>query len=298
MKTFTGIVMLMLLLAACISAMPQRRHRQQKSQRQVELASTPYPAAGFRPKIPFELPSEQQPKVEVPTTAATFKIAAEEAPSTTELIEQQPEQEPTDVEVNPRTPAATYGAPEQADDTVEVVGAPAPAQDFQPPVREAVEDFAAVAIDGVADEQQPVADLPALDKVETPLNNEDEQQTETDTEVAAKTAQATPANTYGAPNTPADNYGPPELEEPIDNELDVEESQVELVEEAEQELINEEEVADAAALNLSSGRLILLPLNAAGTRFGRLILAVEQPRQPKQQLGRQRIRSERLRRRN
>jgi len=62
--------------------------------------------------------------------------------------------------------------------------------------------------------------------------------------------------------------------------LDLEESQVELVEEAAAE--------EALTNELASGRLILLPLGARGTQFGRLILAVEQPRQ--------RLRSERLRR--
>ncbi|KAM8707711.1 hypothetical protein ACLKA7_014789 [Drosophila subpalustris] len=278
MKTFTGLILMSLMLAASISAMPQRR--QLKSQRQVELvASTPYPAAGFRPKIPFDLPSERQPKLEEPlaTTTAATSGDVEEFVSTTEVEEQ------TEIEANARTPASTYGAPESnPEDTVEVV-AQVPAQDFQPPVREAVEDFAAVAFDGVADEQQPVADLPALDQTVTPLSDNDEELPPT--EGAAKAA-TTPANTYGAPNTPAREYGAPELEE-TDNELEVEESQVELVEDAEQEL------SEAAALGLTSGRLILLPINAAGGHFGRLVLAVEQP---KQQLGRQRIRSERLRR--
>ncbi|XP_034483400.1 uncharacterized protein LOC117788675 [Drosophila innubila] len=287
MKTFTALILMSLMLAASISAMPQRRQLRQKSQRQVELvASTPYPAAGFRPRIAFDLPSERQPKLEEPlaTTTAAAPLATsssdvEEFSSTTE-VEQQTEIE---TEANARTPASTYGAPESnPEDTVEVV-AQVPAQDFQPPVREAVEDFAAVAVDGVALEQQPVADLPALDQSETPLSDNDEELPST--EVAFKAA-TTPANTYGAPNTPAREYGAPELEEP-DNELEVEESQVELVEETEQEL------SEAAALGLTSGRLILLPINAAGGQFGRLILAVEQP---KQQLGRQRIRSERLRR--
>lgn len=284
MKTFAGIF-LMLLLAVASLAMPRR---QLKSQRQVELSSTPYPAAGFRPKIPFDLPSERQPKLEEPlatTTAATAKTEVEdfgiteEQSTTTELLEQE-------VQVNARTPANTYGPPNQPpasrDDTVEVV-AQAPARDFQPPVREAAEDFAAVAIDDIAAEQQPVADLPALEQPETTeLSDEEELPT---TEVALKVA-ATPANTYGAPNTPASSYGAPELEEP-DNELEAEESQVELVEEAEQEL-------NEAALGLASGRLVLLPINAAGAQFGRLILAVEQPKQ--QPFRRQRVRSERLRR--
>lgn len=272
----------MLLLAAASSAMPQRR--QLKSQRQVELSSTPYPAAGFRPKIPFDLPSERQPKLEEPlatTTASAAKTEVEdfgiteEQATTTELLEQE-------VQLNARTPANTYGAPnQQPEDTVEVV-AQAPARDFQPPVREAAQDFAAVAIDGIAGEQQPVADLPALDQPETTLSEEQEELSTT--EIALKVA-ATPANTYGAPNTPARSYGAPELEE-LDNELETEESQVELVEEAEQEL-------NAAALGLSSGRLVLLPINAAGAQFGRLLLAVEQPQQ--QPLRRQRVRSERLR---
>jgi len=267
-----------LMLAATISAMPQRR--QLKSQRQVELvASTPYPAAGFRPKIAFDLPSERQPKLEEPVATTSSSDVEEFGSADTQSTTTNGVEEQTEIEANARTPANTYGAPEtNPEDTVEVV-AQVPAQDFQPPVREAVEDFAAVAIDGVAAEQQPVADLPALDQSESPLSGNDEELPPT--EVATKAA-TTPANTYGAPNTPARSYGAPELEEP-DNELEVEESQVELVEETEQEL------SEA----LTSGRLILLPINAAGGQFGRLILAVEQP---KQQLGRQRIRSERLRR--
>lgn len=300
-----------LLLAASVSdARPQPRRRPAatlaKSQRQVELvASTPYPAAGFRPSIPFDLPSERQPKLEEPldttTSIATSTVVEDfsttDAQTTTEVEEQQQEEEEaeqqeeeeqlTEVEANARTPANTYGAPNPVEDTIEVV-AQAPSRDFQPPVREAVEDFAAVAIDGVADEQQPVADLPALDQ-------DLEQQEE---EVTLKATATTPASTYGAPKagTPARSYGAPELEEP-DNELEVEESQVELFEEEQQQ----QDLSEAAAaLGLNSGRLILLPLNAGGAQFGRLILAVEQPKAAAtQQRQRQRqLRSERLRRRN
>lgn len=288
-----------LLLAASVTdAMPQARRRTAaKSQRQVELvASTPYPAAGFRPSIPFDLPSERQPKLEEPLEDTTTSRVVEEfgttdAQSTTEVEQEQQteqqeqqqqeqgeqEEDEAEVEANARTPANTYGAPNAVEDTIEVV-AQAPSQDFQPPVREAVEDFAAVAIDGPADEQQPVADLPALD------------QAGVEPEVTLKATATTPASIYGAPkdNTPARSYGAPELEEP-DNELEVEESQVELFEEQEEQ----RELSEAAAtLGLNNGRLILLPLNAGGAQFGRLILAVEQPRQRHSQ------RSERLRRRN
>ncbi|XP_017844289.2 uncharacterized protein LOC108600952 [Drosophila busckii] len=269
MKSFVGTSLVLLLLAtASISAMPQRR--QLKSQRQVELASTPYPAAGFRPRIAFELPNERQPKLEEPLTTTTPATAPEnfDAPAT----EPQQQQEA-------RTPANTYGAPETAEDTVEVV-AQVPAKDFQPPVREAVENFGAV--DSVADEQQPVFDLPALDQEQsaTPLGSEDEI---TSTEVALKVA-ATPANTYGAPNT---RYGAPDIREPT-NELETEESQVEVFADKEEEL-------NDAALGLANGRLILLPISGNGAQFGRLVLAVEQP-QRQQEQARQRIRSERLRR--
>lgn len=261
------------------------------------MASTPYPAAGFRPSIPFDLPSERQPKLEEPLEDTTTSTVVEEfgttdAQSTTEVEQEQQteqqeqqqqqeeqEEDKLEVEANARTPANTYGAPNAVEDTIEVV-AQAPSQDFQPPVREAVEDFAAVAIDGPADEQQPVADLPALD------------QAGVEPEVTLKATATTPVSTYGAPktNTPARSYGAPELEEP-DNELEVEESQVELFEEQEEE--EQRELSEAAAtLGLNSGRLILLPLNAGGAQFGRLILAVEQPRQRHSQ------RSERLRRRN
>lgn len=281
-----------LLLAASVTdAMPQARRRTAaKSQRQVELvASTPYPAAGFRPSIPFDLPSERQPKLEEPLEDTTTSTVVEDfsttdAQSTTEVEqeqqteqqleeEQEEEEQLAEVEANARTPANTYGAPNPVEDTIEVV-AQAPSQDFQPPVREAVEDFAAVAIDGPADEQQPVADLPALD------------QAGLEQEVTLKATATTPASTYGAPktNTPARSYGAPELE--------VEESQVELFEEDEEQQQQRELSEAAATLGLNNGRLILLPLNAGGAQFGRLILAVEQPKQRRSQ------RSERLRRRN
>ncbi|XP_060655889.1 uncharacterized protein LOC132791102 [Drosophila nasuta] len=294
MQSFTGLILISLMLAATIvTATPLRKHSRQsiKSQRQVELvaASTPYPAAGFRPKIPFDLPSERQPKLEEPLATTTTPAAATsssdveveveefastDAQSTTTTVEEEEQEEQqTEIETNARTPSNTYGAPDtdsevNPEDTIEVV-AQAPSQEFQPPTREAVEDFAAVAIDGPAIEQQPVADLPALpDQAEAPLSG-----VSNDAELPPLAGATTPANFYGAPNTPARSYGAPELEEP-DNELEVDESQVELVEEAEQEL------SEAAALDgLASGRLILLPINAAGGQFGRLILAVERPKQ-------------------
>ncbi|XP_017038654.1 magnetosome-associated protein MamJ [Drosophila kikkawai] len=271
------ILALGLLAISAISAMPQRSRA--KSQRQVEYSSTPYPAAGFRPRVPFNLPGEVQPKLEAEplATTPTSTIPSDvetlentEPLSTTEQL--QPETEvaaeaetEADLEVAIRTPANTYGAPGEQDplepDTVVVV-AQEPARDFQPPTLEAVEDFAA---DGAvaADGQQPVADVPALQA---------EQELIPEAEVKA----VTPAGTYGPP---AATYGVPELGEP-ENELDLEESQVELVEEAAAE--------EALTNELASGRLILLPLGARGAQFGRLVLAVEQPRR--------RMRSERLRR--
>ncbi|XP_016959515.1 fibrous sheath CABYR-binding protein [Drosophila biarmipes] len=276
MKSQPILILAMCLLAlSSVSSMPQRRA---KSQRQVEYSSTPYPAAGFRPRIAFNLPSEVQPKLEtepLTTTTSSTTIHSEvqtlentEPLSTTEQQQPETETEPeADLEVSVRTPANTYGAPGDQDplepDTVEVV-AQEPARDFQPPSLEAVENFAA---DGAvaAGSEQPVADVPALGEAES-------QDDEPETEVKA----ATPAGTYGPPAT---TYGVPELSEP-ENELDQEESQVELVEEA---------AAEAALANeLASGRLILLPLGARGAQFGRLVLAVEQPRM--------RLRSERLRR--
>ncbi|XP_001353509.2 uncharacterized protein [Drosophila pseudoobscura] len=285
MKSISILILAAALAVATVSAMPQRRL---KSQRQVEYASTPYPAAGFRPRIPFALPSEQQPKLEAePLTTPSAVETLENAETTTTEVAQQQEAETeteAELEVALRTPANTYGAPDdqQDQDTVEVV-AQAPARDFQPPVLEAVEDFAA---DGAAtaDGQQPVADVPALGQGEEEARQLDEPEPEpipTDVEVKA----VTPAGTYGPPPSPkpASTYGAPELSEP-ENELDLEESQVELVGEQE-----ELEGLDGSLANeLASGRLILLPLGSQGAQFGRLILAVEQPRQ--------RSRSERLRR--
>ncbi|EDW44420.1 uncharacterized protein LOC6616507 [Drosophila sechellia] len=268
MKSQPILILAVCLLAlSAVSALPQRRP---KSQRQVEYSSTPYPAAGFRPRVPFNLPGEVQPKLETEplTTTSTTSASEVETLENTEPLsttEQQPE---ADLEVSFRTPANTYGAPEEQDplepDTVVVV-AQEPARDFQPPSLDAVEDFAA---DGAvaAGGEQPVADVPALGQTESQ-----------DDEPEAAVKAVTPAGAYGPP---AATYGVPELSE-TENELDLEESQVELVE--------EEAAAEEAQTNeLSSGRLILLPLGARGPQFGRLILAVEQPRQ--------RLRSERLRR--
>ncbi|XP_017042378.1 LOW QUALITY PROTEIN: fibrous sheath CABYR-binding protein [Drosophila ficusphila] len=270
------ILAMCLLAISSVSAMPQRRV---KSQRQVEYSSTPYPAAGFRPRIPFNLPGEpeQQPKLEtepLTTTTSTATPTEVETLENTEPLsttEQQQPQEETeteaDLEVSVRIPANTYGVPaeqepQDAQDTVEVV-AQEPARDFQPPSLDAVEDFAADSALAAGGEQ-PVADVPALGQAE-PEDSEPE--------VIPEAKAVAPAETYGPPAT---TYGVPELGEP-QNELDAEESQVELVEEEE-----------ALANELASGRLILLPLGARGAQFGRLVLAVEQPRQ--------RLRSERLRR--
>ncbi|SPP76159.1 uncharacterized protein LOC117579717 [Drosophila guanche] len=269
MKSLSILIFAVAMALAAVSAMPQRRL---KSQRQVEYSSTPYPPAGFRPRIPFALPGEQ-PKLEAePLTTPSAVEALENAETTTEMEQQEAETETeAELEVFLRKPANTYAAPDDQQDTVEVV-AQAPAREFQPPILEAVEDFdadGAVAGNG----QQPVADVPALGQAQ---QNEPES-IPTDVEVRA----VTPAGTYGPPASakPASTYGAPELSEP-ENELDPEESQVELVgeQEEEDELVNE----------LASGRLILLPLGSRGAQFGRLILAVEQTRQ--------RTRSERLRR--
>ncbi|XP_016990809.2 LOW QUALITY PROTEIN: armadillo-like helical domain-containing protein 4 [Drosophila rhopaloa] len=278
------ILAMCLLALSAVSAMPQRRA---KSQRQVEYSSTPYPAAGFRPRVPFTLPGEVQPKLEtepLTTTSSTTPseiqtLETTEPLSTTE--QQLPEAETEadlDVEVSVRTPANTYGAPGEQDplepDTVEVV-AQEPSRDFQPPTLESVEDFAAGGA-VAAGSEQPVADVPALGQAETQEPSEPELIPELIPEAEAEVRAVTPAGTYGPP---AATYGVPELSEP-ENELDLEQSQVELV---------DEEAAEEALTNeLASGRLILLPFGARGTQFGRLILAVEQPRQ--------RLRSERLRR--
>lgn len=273
MKSQPILILAVCLLAlSAVSAMPQRRA---KSQRQVEYSSTPYPAAGFRPRVPFNLPGEVQPKIETEplTTTSTTSASEVETLENTEPLSTTEQQQPeagteADLELSIRTPANTYGAPEEQDplvpDTVVVV-AQEPARDFQPPSLDAVEDFAA-DVTVAADGEQPVADVPALGQAESE-----------DDEPEAAVKAVTPAEAYGPP---AATYGVPELSE-TENELDLEESQVELVE--------EEAAAEEALTNeLSSGRLILLPLGARGTQFGRLILAVEQPRQ--------RLRSERLRR--
>ncbi|XP_030375546.1 uncharacterized protein LOC115624843 [Scaptodrosophila lebanonensis] len=306
------LLVVLLALTSMVDAMPQRRL---KSQRQVEL-STPYPAAGFRPKIAFELPGERQPKVNPIEAEVEPLTTTTSQPTTPSIVEDFglsiTEVENQDKEVSLRTPANTYGAPQQPKpeqpnsvedvDTIEVV-AQAPSKEFQPPTQDAIDDFAALpAAANGADELQPVADLPAADAAATPSltpsrgSELDLQAEVTPNELELNgNAGITPASTYGAPATnakaqsrPASTYGAPELtpatesdvEEP---ESELEASQVELVSELEESALGE---------GLTSGRLILLPLDAAGGQFGRLVLAV--PQMQWQRSGR--IRSERLRR--
>lgn len=141
MKSQPILILAVCLLAlSAVSAMPQRRA---KSQRQVEYSSTPYPAAGFRPRVPFNLPGEVQPKIETEplTTTSTTSASEVETLENTEPLSTTEQQQPeagtvADLELSIRTPANTYGAPEEQDplvpDTVVVV-AQEPARDFQPP---------------------------------------------------------------------------------------------------------------------------------------------------------------------
>ncbi|CAD7005144.1 unnamed protein product [Ceratitis capitata] len=177
--------LLLAVAIAFVAATPLKRqssrlHQQQRSARQLAattvqpvLARTGYPLAGFRPHIPFELPSERKPK-ELPNVSSTTVASAAEATTlppedrvgsndvnidveviiegagqeendervattTTESAEVM--HEVTEAEIETHTPAIEYGPPtvEAAGETVEE-----PAEHFQPPNRDA-EDFAAPA---------------------------------------------------------------------------------------------------------------------------------------------------------
>ncbi|KAI8122229.1 Beta-1-syntrophin [Lucilia cuprina] len=176
------------LAISCTLATPIKRSKA-KSARQIEFTTpsspveqkTGYPEAGFRPKIPFELPNEKP----VSVTESVEIITTTPAESTLEDFD---EIVPTTVksDVVDHTPADTYGAPlPTTDDAVEVEAevVPAPAEDFQPPSEEPSKDFSS-AFDVIDNNTGDViADLPTLEQASEAQ----------DLEVIE------PANTYGVP---------------------------------------------------------------------------------------------------
>lgn len=261
---------------AIVSASPARQQRRPiKSSRQTQTdatdfaveAKTPYPAAGFRPKIPFDFPTDRQPKaVPEPTTtpvAAVDDVGAVDTPSrsggssTTVTPPIVVEEDIDDIDVNidaPRTPANNYGAPKNdvpTDDidTVELVAAPS--ADFQPPTFEAVEDFASASDTVAVINIDPVTvDLPTADA---------------STESKSTSKQLTPPEeTYGAPEVkqqlaPADTYGVPTLVIPVDDDVVEMNDLAPNVSEGEVEVLNQ-------LRNLQNGRLVFIPADGSSLR--------------------------------
>uniref|UniRef100_A0A1I8P223 DUF4794 domain-containing protein n=1 Tax=Stomoxys calcitrans TaxID=35570 RepID=A0A1I8P223_STOCA len=183
-------------------ATPLKRSNGKKSARQIEFTTpssvlesrTGYPEAGFRPKIPFDLP---QPKAVTEAVTEVLETLATTT-SSTSTLEDFDEVVPTTTtiitggtEVVDYTPADTYGAPAPSaknsggEFNADVV--PAPAEDFQPPSQEDSQDFSAsfIVMDNVDSEF--IADIPAA-----------EQTSETKTEAEELEI---PSDTYGAPES-------------------------------------------------------------------------------------------------
>ncbi|XP_037807812.1 uncharacterized protein LOC119601124 [Lucilia sericata] len=249
-----GLQILVVALAiSCTLATPIKRSKA-KSARQIEFTTpsspveqkTGYPEAGFRPKIPFELPNEKP----VPVTESVEIITTTPAESTLEDFD---EIVPTTVkpDVVDHTPADTYGAPlPTTDDAVEVEAevVPAPAEDFQPPSEEPSKDFSS-AFDVIDNNTGDViADLPTLEQTSEAQDLED-------------IDQQLPANTYGVPevelNEPKTDVETVEQESEMEQNnvaetVDDEQQQVEEVdiEAIEEEGSAESELAPASELDI------------------------------------------------
>lgn len=209
-----GLTVLVVALAiSCTLATPIKRSSKVKSARQIEFTTpssvveqrTGYPEAGFRPKIPFELPNEK-PQI------ATESIEVGTTTPTESNLEDFDEIVPTTVksEVEDHTPADTYGPPLTNDENAietEAEVVPVPAEDFQPPNEEPFQDFSStldVTYDSVSDV---IADLPAVEQT-SQVENIDVVESEL------------PAETYG---TPEIKSSVPTVDvEQVDQELDME----------------------------------------------------------------------------
>lgn len=250
-----GLQIIIVALAISASlATPLKRASTKKSARQIEFTTpssvvetkTGYPEAGFRPKIPFDLPHEFQPKAVTEaateaateastkaiteaaiTEAATTEAATEYATeSTTEAfeifgtttttestLEDFDEIVPTTTaattEVLDHTPADTYGAPDFSpidEEEFEADVVPAPAEDFQPPREEDSKDFSA-DFDVIDNaDSEFIADIPAV-----------EQTKQTEGEELEVMVNQVPAEVYGAPDM--DNNEPKTDVETVEQEL-------------------------------------------------------------------------------
>uniref|UniRef100_A0A1A9WFI7 DUF4794 domain-containing protein n=1 Tax=Glossina brevipalpis TaxID=37001 RepID=A0A1A9WFI7_9MUSC len=179
MKIFFGLwFMTMAMAGSLITAIPLNAVNRKLS-RQMEFSTsssltseqTGYPEAGFRPRIPFELPNQRKSKEVIENIDDVTR-------STTSITE--------DAVIN--MPATVYGLPEELDDVLiidaEVI--PIPAEDFQPPHAKSVQDFTSSTDNDNSLDTDAIADLPAT------------QQT-TSTKTENRNTKQDPLIIYGAP---------------------------------------------------------------------------------------------------
>lgn len=304
-----GLQMLVVALAISSTLTTPLKRSKGKLARQIEFTTpltvveqrTGYPGAGFRPKIPFDLPNEKPEQV----TESVEVLPISPTASTLEDFDEAVSKTVKSVETD-HTPADTYGAPlPTADDTIEIEAklVPAPAEDFQPPSEEATQDFLSSfnVIDNNAGDV--VADLPAFEQA-------------SETEDLDVTNNKLPPNTYGAPEVklskpktdvetiddqqqqegiesaeaegsaeselglasesgihePADAYGAPRTELDEDNEIESELAEVE------QQL----EILSRLT-RMKTGRLVILPIEN-NLYLGRLVSS--QPKRVQRKNGR------------
>uniref|UniRef100_A0A1A9UQJ1 DUF4794 domain-containing protein n=1 Tax=Glossina austeni TaxID=7395 RepID=A0A1A9UQJ1_GLOAU len=272
MKSFFSL-WLMTMAGSLITAIPIRVVNPKLSSRQKQFSASPsslaseqigYPEAGFRPSIPFELPTERTPK-------AVIKNMDDITRRTTTL--------PEIGIIN--MSGTVYGLPEELDDVfaIDAEVIPIPAEGFQLPHPKSDQNFISALGNGNSLDTDAIADLPAAEQTSSTKNEN-------------KKTKQDPLTTYGAPDLnltpkkdvetviveqmdennsleqqaaseawqiPAETYGVPELPD-LNNELkgDLAEVGVQFT-----EILN--------PTNGKSGRLVLLPLQSS-LYLGRLVL--------------------------
>ncbi|XP_075162043.1 uncharacterized protein LOC142234755 [Haematobia irritans] len=234
MITLRGLKLALIVTLAIgsSSATPLKRSNGRKSARQIEFTTpstlvetkTGYPEAGFRPRIPFDLPKPKAvTESAIDTTTEAFETLSTTTSSTLEDFDEIVPTTTQKPEIEDYTPADTYGAPDfspkLSEEEFEAEVVPAPAVDFQPPSEEESQDFSApfVIVDDADSEF--IADIPAAEQ--TPETSESE------AEVLETTVNEIPETIYGAPaNEPKTDVESIEQEEVVVKAIDID-SQVE-----------------------------------------------------------------------
>uniref|UniRef100_A0A1B0BPC1 DUF4794 domain-containing protein n=1 Tax=Glossina palpalis gambiensis TaxID=67801 RepID=A0A1B0BPC1_9MUSC len=180
MKIFFSL-WFMTMAGSLITAIPIKEVNRKLSSRQTEFSASAslltseqigYPEAGFRPRIPFELPTKRTPK-------QVIKNNDDITRSTTTLPE-----------IGIISMSATvYGLPEDLDDVLaidaEVI--PIPAGDFQLPHPKSDQDFITALGNDNSLDTDAIADLPATEQTSSTKNEN-------------KNTKHDPLTTYGAPD--------------------------------------------------------------------------------------------------